>query len=309
MATTDTFRKLALAFPEATEEPHFEKTSFRVRKKIFATMAEDKKQAMVMLPLIEQSVFCEVDKALIYPVPGHWGTTGCTIFELPKLKQDILNEALTAAYIKVAPKALAASLSGEHEENKTADKHTWFPTPADFRKWLQKNHEKHTELLVGFHKVSSGKPSITWPQSVDEALCFGWIDGIRRNIDKDSYSIRFTPRKANSIWSAVNVKKIAELTEKGLMQPAGLAAYNKLDQSKSKIYSYENMAVPLSEAFQKQFQENEAAWSYFQSMPPSYRKPATNWVMSAKQEVTRVKRLHELIADSAAGRKIKSLSY
>ncbi len=308
MATADAFRKLALAFPEATEEPHFEKTSFRVRKKIFATMAADKKQAMVMLPVVEQSVFCEIDKAIIYPVTGHWGKMGCTIFELPKVAQDILKEALTAAYIKVAPKALTAIINGSAATPED-DPHTYFATPAEFRKWLEKNHEKKTELIVGFHKVGSGKPSITWPESVDQALCFGWIDGIRRNIDKDSYSIRFTPRKASGIWSAVNLKKIEELTEKGLMQPAGIAVYNKRQESRSKIYSHEIAPVALSQEFLEKLQGNEAAWSYFQAKPASYRNPATNWVMGAKQEATRLKRLNELITDSAAGRKIKLLNY
>src|SRR5476649_488337 len=123
---------------------------------------------------------------------------------------------------------------------------TFFPKPSDFRKWLLKNHKKETELLVGFYKVGSGKPSITWPQSVDEALCFGWIDGVRKSIDAESYSIRFTPRKHTSIWSAVNIKKMEELIEKELMQPAGLAIFQKRTENKSMIYAYENEAKKLS---------------------------------------------------------------
>src|SRR6187549_365301 len=117
---------------------------------------------------------------------------------------------------------------------------TFFANQSDFRKWLQKNHTKETELLVGFYKVGSGKPSMTWSQSVDQALCFGWIDGVRKSIDKDSYQIRFTPRKQTSIWSAVNIKKIEELTKQGLMQPEGLASFEKKQEAKSKIYSHEN---------------------------------------------------------------------
>jgi uncharacterized protein YdeI (YjbR/CyaY-like superfamily) len=178
---------------------------------------------------------------------------------------------------------------------------TFFANQSDFREWLQKNHKKETELLVGFHKVGSGKPSMTWTQSVDEALCFGWIDGVRKSINKDSYQIRFTQRKPTSIWSAINIKKIEELTKQGLMQPAGLASFEKRIESKSKIYSYEKDEVELAPNFKQQFKANKKAWDYFQSLAPSYRKVSTHWVMSAKQEMTQIKRLNQLIADSAAG--------
>ena len=171
-----------------------------------------------------------------------------------------------------------------------------------FRKWLEKNHDKENELLVGFYKTGSGKPSMNWSQSVDEALCFGWIDAVRKSIDKESYSIRFCRRKPNSIWSAVNIKKIEELTKKGLMHPTGLASFEKRSEHKSKIYAYEKSEVKLSDEYEKKFKAHRNAWSFFQSLAPSYRKPATNWVMSAKQEATRIKRLNELIADSEAGK-------
>lgn len=177
---------------------------------------------------------------------------------------------------------------------------TFFATQSDFRKWLEKYHNKATELFVGFYKVDSGKPSMTWTQSVDEALCFGWIDGVRKSIDEYSYFIRFTPRKPKSIWSAVNIQKIEELTKQGLMQPAGLASFENRKENKSKIYSYENAEVKFSSEFEKQFKANKKAWEYFQSLAPSYRKPSTNWVMSTKQETTKLKRLNELIADSQA---------
>lgn len=177
----------------------------------------------------------------------------------------------------------------------------FFASQSDFRKWLQKNYKKETELLVGFYKVGSGKPSMTWPQSVDEALCFGWIDGVRKSIDKDSYQIRFTRRKPTSIWSAINIKKIEELIKKGLMQPAGLASFEKRTAGKSKIYSYEKDEVELTPRFRKQFKANKNAWDYFQSLAPSYRKVSMHWVMSAKQETTQIKRLNQLISDSAAG--------
>lgn len=179
-----------------------------------------------------------------------------------------------------------------------------FPTQTDFRRWLVENHDKENELLVKFYKVGSGKPSMTWSQSVDEALCFGWIDGIRKSIDEDSYCIRFTPRRAKSIWSAVNIKKVGELSEKGLMQPAGLAAFAKRDESKSRIYAYENEPLKLSADFEKQFKTNEKAWAFFQKQAPYYQKTATKWVMSAKQESTRQSRLERLIADSENARRI-----
>jgi uncharacterized protein YdeI (YjbR/CyaY-like superfamily) len=178
---------------------------------------------------------------------------------------------------------------------------TFFAKQSDFRKWLEKNHKKETELLVGYYKVGSGKPSMTWSQSVDEALCFGWIDGVRKSIDNDSYQIRFTQRKPTSIWSAVNIQKIEELTKQGLMRPAGLSSFEHRKDHKSKIYSYENEEATLSPEFKKQFKANKNAWDYFQSLAPSYRKTSTNWVMSAKQETTKQKRLNELIADSEAG--------
>src|SRR6186713_2387423 len=177
----------------------------------------------------------------------------------------------------------------------------FFSSQEEFRKWLQKNHNKETELLVGFYKVGSGKPSVTWSQSVDEALCFGWIDGVRKSINKESYQIRFTQRKPTSIWSAINIKKVEELTKQGLMQPAGLASFEKRVESRSKIYSYEKDEAELTQSFKKQFKANKKAWNYFQALAPSYKKVSTHWVMRAKQEATRLKRLKELIADSAIG--------
>ena len=177
---------------------------------------------------------------------------------------------------------------------------TFFTKQSDFRKWLKKNHKKESELVVGFYKVGSGKPSMTWSQSVDEALCFGWIDGVRKSIDKESYQIRFTQRKPTSIWSAVNIKKIEELTRQGLMQPAGLASFDKRQEAKSKIYSHENKEAKFSPAFEKKFKANKKAWAYFQSLAFSYKKTSTHWVMNAKQDATKLKRLNELISDSNA---------
>jgi uncharacterized protein YdeI (YjbR/CyaY-like superfamily) len=174
----------------------------------------------------------------------------------------------------------------------------FFPTPADFRRWLEENHERETELLVGFYKVGSGKPSMTWSEAVDQALCFGWIDGVRRAIDAESYSNRFTPRRAKSNWSAVNIKKVEELTAQGLMQPAGLAAYEKREESRSKIYVYENAPKQFSDEFEKRFRANLKAWNFFEKQANWYKKQMVSWVMTAKQETTRERRLEKLIAAS-----------
>jgi uncharacterized protein YdeI (YjbR/CyaY-like superfamily) len=184
----------------------------------------------------------------------------------------------------------------------------FFATPADFRKWLEQNHQTAKELLVGYYKKGSGRPSMTWPESVDEALCFGWIDGIRRNVDEESYSIRFTPRRASSTWSAVNIGRVKELSEKGLMQPAGLAAFAARKESKSGIYSYEQRSAELVEPYAKKFRENKAAWELYQAQPASYRKAANWWVLSAKKEETRQKRLETLIEISAQGRRLPQLT-
>ena len=177
----------------------------------------------------------------------------------------------------------------------------FFATPAAFRAWLAANHATAAELWVGFYKRASGRPSITWAESVDEALCYGWIDGLRKRLDDERYVIRFTPRRPGSIWSAVNTRRADELIARGLMQPAGLAAYEAHDEDKTKLYSYEARRQPLDPAYEAEFRANPAAWAYWQAQPAHYRRGTTHWVMSAKREATQRKRLATLIADSAAG--------
>ena len=181
----------------------------------------------------------------------------------------------------------------------------FFPTPAHFRSWLERHHATATELLVGFYKRGSGKPSITWPESVDQALCFGWIDGVRKGVDDDSYTIRFTPRKKNSIWSAVNIKRANELIELGLMRTAGLRAFEARDEARSRIYSYERAAAAFSPDDEKRFRANRAAWKWFNEQPPGYRKQLTYYVTSAKKPETRLRRLEILIAASAEKRRLR----
>ncbi len=180
----------------------------------------------------------------------------------------------------------------------------FFPSQHDFREWLQENHSTEAELLVGFYKIDTKKPSLTWSESVDQALCFGWIDGVRRTVDSESYSIRFTPRRASSIWSTININKVAELTQKGLMQEAGLAAFAKRKESKSNIYAYEKAPVLLDETFEKEFKTNIQAWEFFEKQAPSYKKVIIHWIMTAKQEATKISRLEKLIKASEALKRI-----
>lgn len=191
-----------------------------------------------------------------------------------------------------------------------APKPLFFATPQKWRAWLERHHADFDELWVGFYKRNSGRPSITWPESVDGALAFGWIDGVRYSIDEQSYKIRFTPRKAKSTWSAINIKRVKELAKSGLMHPAGLAAFEKRDGQRSAIYSYEQRTTAkLPADLEKQFRANSEAWGFFESQPPWYRRTSAYWVISAKREETRLKRLATLINCSARKEKIPSLNY
>lgn len=183
---------------------------------------------------------------------------------------------------------------------------TFFPTATAFRRWLQAHHASETELLVGFHKTDSGKPSMTWPESVDEALCFGWIDSVRRSLDADSYTIRFTPRKARSIWSAVNIAKVHALIAAGRMRPAGMRAWEARSDARSEVYAFERKAATLSEEELAKFKRRAKAWAFFEAQPAGYRRIAMHWVSSAKRAETRTKRFAQLVADSAAGLRIAS---
>lgn len=174
----------------------------------------------------------------------------------------------------------------------------FFENQEKFREWLIQNHESESELVVGFYKVNSEFQSMTWPESVDQAICFGWIDGVRKSIDDKSYQIRFTKRKDNSIWSAVNITKVEKLIKNNLMHEAGLISFSKRKEVNSKIYSYEQDETSFTETFETLFKENTTAWEYFTQLAPSYQKTSKHWVMSAKQESTRLNRLQELIKDS-----------
>jgi len=181
----------------------------------------------------------------------------------------------------------------------------FFANAQEFRAWLAENHASAPELLVGYYKKGSGKPSIDWPQSVDEALCFGWIDGIRRSLDDESYTIRFTPRRPGSTWSSINIRRVAALRKLRRMQPAGLAAFERRSADRSAIYAYEQRArAKLSAAETKLFRAQSAAWKFFKALAPSYRQKALYWVTSASKPETRRSRLERLIAMAAAGKKL-----
>ncbi len=198
------------------------------------------------------------------------------------------------------PSAASSGVTGEP---------TFFATPARWRAWLERNHGRQNELWVGFHKKANGHPSITWPESVDQALCFGWIDGIRKSLGETSYVIRFTPRRQGSIWSAVNIRRLEALIRDGVVAPAGLAAYARRTAAKSAIYAYEQdrKAAALPDDLVREFKRNRAAWAFHSAQPPGYQRTAAWWVLSAKQDATRRKRFATLVADSAAGQRIGQL--
>lgn len=186
---------------------------------------------------------------------------------------------------------------------------TFFETPNDFRAWLAENHATAAFLWVGFYKKGSDRQSLTWPESVDEALCYGWIDGIRKGIDAESYVIRFTPRKTGSVWSSVNVNRVQILIDLGRMQPTGLIAFQARKENRSGIYSHEQGDVKLPEPYLRLLRENETAWVFFQQQPASYQKTASWWIVSAKKEETRRKRLDKLVAHSTQAERIPQFTW
>ena len=188
-------------------------------------------------------------------------------------------------------------------------KPVFFATPGEFGAWLEEHHETESELWVGFYKKGSGKPSITWPEAVEQALRFGWIDGVRRSLDDESYTNRFTPRKPTSNWSRINVAKVEELKQRGLMTPAGLRAYEARKPERTGVYSSERREpAVLPPEFEERLRANAAAADWFESRPPGYRKTAVHWVISAKREETRMRRLQQLIECSAEGRTVPPLT-
>lgn len=188
-------------------------------------------------------------------------------------------------------------------------KPVFFATPEKLRAWLERHHRSASELWVGFYRKSAGRPTLTWPQLVDECLCFGWIDGIRRGIDDERYMNRITPRRPRSNWSAINIRRVGELERLGRMTEVGRQAFAARDEARSRQYSYDRENPPaFTSAQTRQFRAARGAWKFFQSQPLSYRNVVTHWVVSAKRDETRAKRLASLIADCAAGRRIPALA-
>jgi len=185
----------------------------------------------------------------------------------------------------------------------------FFKNQSQLRKWFEKNHLSEQELILGYYKKGTGKETVSWSESVDQALCFGWIDSVRKSIDEESYQIRFTPRKPNSIWSNVNINKIKELTDRGLLLSTGIEAFNKRKENKSGIYAFENEKQQLDEVFEIQFKANKKAWKFFNDQPAGYKKLALHYVMTAKLEATRNKRFQDLVTDSEEGLRMRQLSW
>jgi uncharacterized protein YdeI (YjbR/CyaY-like superfamily) len=184
----------------------------------------------------------------------------------------------------------------------------FFSSPAKFRQWLEQNHDRASELLIGFHKKSSGKKSITYAEALDEALCFGWIDGVRRSLNETSYVQRFTPRKPRSIWSLINVRHVERLQKAGRMHTAGLEAYARRDPKRTGIYSFENEPHKLAPAYEKKFRQNKSAWKFFEEQAPYYKRLMIFRIMSGKKEETRLRRLQQLIETSAQGKRVGLLT-
>jgi uncharacterized protein YdeI (YjbR/CyaY-like superfamily) len=181
----------------------------------------------------------------------------------------------------------------------------YFKSSAEFRRWLAAHHASETELLVGFYKKASGKRGISYKEAVDEALCFGWIDGIKKRVDEERYTHRFTPRRAGSIWSLINATRVKELTAQQRMTKAGLEVYERRDPKKTGIYSFENRPTALDAAYQREFKTHAAAWTFFRAQPPGYQRLMTFWLMSAKQQETQRRRLAALIKASTEGKRIQ----
>lgn len=187
-------------------------------------------------------------------------------------------------------------------------KPTFFDSPAAFRAWLKANHAAAPELWIGFWKKHSGRSGLTYEEAVDESLCYGWIDGLVKRFDDDAYMQRFTPRRARSIWSLINIRKVEALERAGRMAPPGLEAFKSRDPKRSGLYSFENRDAAFAEAYAKRFRSKKRAWSFFEAQPPGYRRMATHWVASAKKEETRRRRLEQLIESCARGERIPQLA-
>lgn len=187
-------------------------------------------------------------------------------------------------------------------------KPVFFTTAAEYRKWLVAHHAEAKEIVLGFYKKGSGKAGMTIAEAVEQALCYGWIDGRLNNTGPESFMVRFTPRRPDSIWSQVNIRRVKDLTQRGLMAPAGLAAFEGRDRKKAKLYSHENRAKTLSKELQSHFEKNKTAWAFFREQPPGYQRTITFWVMSAKQEATRLRRLERLMDVSAKGQRVDLLA-
>lgn len=325
--TGQAFRKLALALAGAHEEPHFERSSFRVGKKIFATLTADGAEAMVKVQPIDRVEALLAGQPEVFFSFGGWTERhGSVGVRLARVHPELLAELLTLSWSAIAPRGTAAARSARAS---TAAKPTPAPAAAKragvgpsapkdtveldsaaaFRRWLEKHHARATELWVAFRTRASGRQTLSYSDALDEALCFGWIDGVRRGAGEGRYVIRFTPRKPKSYWSAVNLRRAAALAEAGRMHPAGAAAFEARDRGPPRRYSFEAKPAAFAPARAQRLRARPDACDFFEAQTPSYRKTATFWVESAKQEETRERRFATLVACSAAGAYIPPLRW
>jgi len=294
-------REICLALPNTREGDHFGDCAFYVGRKLFATCGDKHGRCQIVVGLEldhAEALVANDPRFTAYPRDKR-----AVVLDASQVKdwsevRLLVEESYRLATATKKPKRAAAPEAPK-----------FFATPAAFRAWLEQHHERETELLVGFYKRDSGKPSMTWPESVDEALCFGWIDGVRRSLGDEAYSIRFTPRKPRSIWSAVNVAKIEALRKAGKLHPNGLKAYEARTPERTAVYSFERKtAAELPEAFAKRLQANKRAARYFAEQAPWYQRATIHWVISAKREETRERRMAQLIECSAACQQIGVLT-
>ncbi len=292
-----------MSLPEVTEQPHFDFRSFRVRGRIFVTVPPDQRHVHVFLP--EEA---REEGLALYPDVAEKLTWGRKVvglrLALAPAPATAVKRLVRQAWASRAPKTLLAAATGSPAP-RSRQQPRYFADAAGFRNWLSEHGATENELVVRFHKRGSGRPGMTWSESVDEALCFGWIDGVRTRIDEHDYKIRFSRRRPGSVWSAINIDKAEALRAAGRMTPAGLEAFARRNEEKSRIYSYEQAKRAEFEPAQiEEFRKFRKAWQFFESQPPGYRHLAAWFVVSAKRPQTRQARLAKVIEASARGQRI-----
>lgn len=309
-------RRYALALPGTTEAPHHTYGSFRVNGSIYATVPPGEEVLHLFVPDDVREAALAMDPGFVEPLTWGGKVVGLRVRLAPApaatvqalLRQAHAHKSKKAAGKKVVKVVQARTAQKPVAAARAADANepTYFDTAADFRRWLDAHGATADALLVGYRKVATGQPGMGWSESVDAALCVGWIDGVRRRVDDARYTIRFTPRRPGSIWSAINIAKFERLREEGRVTAAGERAYAGRQAHRSGIYAYEQAATAeLSAGELQAFRRETAAWAYFEAAPPGYRKVILHWVTTAKQPATRARRLAQLVEACAEGRRLR----